>query len=253
MQKKKIILIIGGHDPTNGAGISADIETANYFNFHSISILTCTTIQNTAKVIKINKMPKNYIYDCYKEVIKDFKVNVIKIGLLPTINSSKEVLKIINHRNMKNIPIIIDPIIKSGSNIKLISNNNLNYLIKNVYPKANLITPNIYEYKFLKKITNNFKKRNIENILITNYKDMDNLIKLRLKKEYLKTEKIFHIKKINKKFHGTGCTFSTALACNIDKNIEKSIKLSINYMNKIMSLPSIPGKKQYFLNRSLKK
>ena len=67
MQKKKVILIIGGHDPTSGAGISADIETANYFNFHSLSILTCSTIQNTSKVIKVNDMPKDYIYNCYKE------------------------------------------------------------------------------------------------------------------------------------------------------------------------------------------
>ena len=200
-------------------------------------------------------MPKDYIYNCFKEIVKEFKVNVIKIGLLPNINASKEVLKIINDRRMKNIPIIIDPIIKSGANNKLTSKNNLIYLIKNVYPKAKLITPNMYEYNVLKKITNSFKKKNIQNILITNYENKDKLIKLNLKKKYLTEEKIFHIKKINRNFHGTGCTFSTALACNIanNKNIEKSIKISINYMKKITSLPSISGTKQSFLNRGLHK
>ena len=70
MKKKKIILIIGGHDPTGGAGIVADIETAGHYNFHALSILTCTTIQNTSKVVKVNKMPKNYIYESFKTISK---------------------------------------------------------------------------------------------------------------------------------------------------------------------------------------
>ena len=255
MQKKKVILIIGGHDPTSGAGISADIETANYFNFHSLSILTCSTIQNTSKVIKVNDMPKDYIYNCYKEVIKEFKINVIKIGLLPSIKSSKEVFKIINDRRVKNIPIIMDPIIKSGSNNKLTTYNNLNYIIKNIYPKAKIITPNIYEYKVLKKITNNFKEKNFENILITDYESKGKLLKLKLKKKYLSKDKNFHVKKFNKNFHGTGCAFSTAIACNIGqkKNIEKSIILSLNYMQKTVSTSNMSGKKQAFLNRNLQK
>ena len=53
MKKKKIILVIGGHDPTGGAGIVADIETAANFKLHALSILTCTTIQNRNKMIKI--------------------------------------------------------------------------------------------------------------------------------------------------------------------------------------------------------
>ena len=77
----KIILIIGGHDPTGGAGITADIETANHFNCHPLSILTCTTIQDTSGVIKINNMPKDYIYKCFDKLIKEFKVNAIKINL----------------------------------------------------------------------------------------------------------------------------------------------------------------------------
>ena len=80
MQKKKIILIIGGHDPTGGAGITADIETANHFNCHPLSILTCTTIQDTAGVTKISNMPKDYIYKCFDKLINEFKVNVITSG-----------------------------------------------------------------------------------------------------------------------------------------------------------------------------
>ena len=251
MRKKKVILIIGGHDPTGGAGITADIETANHFNCHPLSILTCTTIQDTSGVIKINNMPKDYIYKCFDKLIKEFKVNVIKIGLIPSLTASKEISRILNNKKIKNVPVIIDPIIKSGSGTELITKNNLNYVIKNIYPKSTLLTPNIYEYNMIEKLFNS--DNNINNILVTNYNIKNNKIILNLKITKYQREKIFSIKKFKKKFHGTGCTFSTAIACNISKNIsiEKSIKISLSYMKESILNSSIDGKKQSFLSRNL--
>ena len=251
MRKKKVILIIGGHDPTGGAGITADIETANHFNCHPLSILTCTTIQDTSGVIKINNMPKDYIYKCFDKLIKEFKVNAIKIGLIPSLAASKEISRILNSKKIKNVPVIIDPIIKSGSGTELITKNNLNYVIKNIYPKSTLLTPNIYEYNIIEKLFNS--DYNINKILVTNYNIKNNKIILNLKITNYPKEKIFSIKKFKKKFHGTGCTFSTAIACNISKNIsiEKSIKISLSYMKESIINSSIDGKKQSFLSRNL--
>ena len=150
MTKKKVILLIGGHDPTGGAGITADIETALNYNFHAISILSCTTIQNTSKFTKINKMPNNYLINCFKEIIKEFSIDVVKIGLLPNINISKEVFSILQHKKLNKVPIIVDPIIKSGNNKILSPKNNLEFIIKKILPVSEIITPNIKEYKFLK-------------------------------------------------------------------------------------------------------
>jgi len=247
--KKKIILIISGHDPTGGAGITADIETANYFNFHSVSILTCSTVQNTQGVVGINKMPENYIYKSFLGIIKEFKIDVIKIGLLPNIKASKEVMRIINHKKIIGVPIIIDPIIKSGRNNKLTTNDNLQFLIKNIYPRADLITPNNYEYGIIEKNIINFK-----NIIITDHEITSKLITLKLKQDSLKKEKKFTVCHINKNFHGTGCTFSTAIACNIamQHKIEKSVKISLSYIQKTILSSKISGIKQSFLNRGLK-
>jgi len=247
--KKKIILIISGHDPTGGAGITADIETAHYFNFHSISILTCSTVQSTQGVFKINKMPENYIYKSFVEIIKEFKIDVIKIGLLPTIKASKEVMRIINHKKIIGVPIIIDPIIKSGGGNVLTSDNNLQFLIKNIYPRANLITPNNYEYGLIEKNIINFK-----NVIITDHKISTELITLKLKEDSLKKERKFTARRINKDFHGTGCTFSTAIACNIamQYKIETSIKIALTYIQKTILSSKISGLRQSFLNRGIK-
>jgi len=247
--KKKIILIISGHDPTGGAGITADIETANYFNFHSVSILTCSTIQNTYGVLEVNKMPENYIYKSFLAIIKEFEIDVIKIGLLPNIKASKEVMKIINHKKTTGVPIIIDPIIKSGGNDILTSDNNLRFLIKNIYPRAYLITPNNYEYGIIEKNIISFK-----NIIITDYEITSKLITLKLKEDSLKKERKFTVRLINKNFHGTGCTFSTAIACNIamQHKIEKSIRIALTYIQKTILSSKLSGAQQSFLNRDLK-
>ena len=253
MKKKKIILVIGGHDPTGGAGIVADIETAGHYNFHALSILSCTTIQNTSKMTKVNKMPKNYIYQSFQEIIKEFKIDVIKIGLLPSIQSSKEVFKILNNSKIKGVPIVLDPIIKTGSNIKVTTDNNLKFLAKNIYPKAEIITPNIYEYNIIKNITNNFKEKNIKNILITDYEIKNKHIKLRLKDNIKNQDSYYQINRYGKNYHGTGCTFSTALACSIGlkRTYDESIKIAISYMKDAIKTSSISGKKQLFLNRKL--
>jgi len=249
MKRKKILLAIGGHDPTGGAGISADIETSAHFNYHVLSILTCTTVQNTGRVQKIYKIPKNYIIESFKEIIKEFKIDVIKIGLLPNIQCSKEVLKILINQKTKNIPIIIDPIINSGSGKKLVTENNLKFLTKKVYPLSDLLTPNIDEYNKIKK---NIKKNNINNILITNFNTNKKSITLKLIKNNPEIEKDFIIEKFYKVYHGTGCTFSTAVACNIGLNndVNRSIQEALKYMKKAITTSSIVGKNQSFLNRN---
>ena len=251
MKKKKIILILSGHDPSGGAGIVADIETANYFNFHCLSILTCTTIQNTEKVYKINEMPNNYIYESFKKIIKEFEINVIKIGLIPSIKCSKEIVKIISDKRLKGVPLIIDPIIKAGSNNFLTAENNIKFMIKNIYSKADLITPNIYEHQIIKNLSTNNKEKKSKNIIITDYKVSEKLITLKLLKKNNKKIKIFQTKKFNGIFHGTGCTLSTAIACNIgvSKNLEKSIQKSLDYLMNTIKLCNLSGKKQFLLNR----
>ena len=252
MKKKKVILVIGGHDPTSGAGISADIETSAHFGCHALSLLTCTTIQNTNKIVSVNKMPKNYIINGFRELISEFKINVIKIGLIPNIQASKEILELLNSKKMKNTPIIIDPIIKSGSGTMLTNNNNLKFLIENIYPRASLLTPNLLEFETIE----NFKKKDCINkigkIIITNYQIKNNFINLKFIDKKKIIEKNFKIEKYKKTYHGTGCTFATAIACNIahQNNIEKSIKIALKYIKKTIVLSNINGKKQSFLNRS---
>ena len=74
MKRSKNLLVISGHDPTGGAGIQADIEVSRNFNIKVFSVLTCSTIQNTSKVIKVTSSKKNYIKTSYSEYIFLYKL-----------------------------------------------------------------------------------------------------------------------------------------------------------------------------------
>ena len=92
----------------------------------------------------------------------------------------------------------------------------------------------------------------ISKIIITNYQIKNNFITLKFIDNKKIIEKNFKTEKYRKTYHGTGCTFATAIACNIahQNNIEKSIKIALKYIKKTIILSNINGKKQSFLNRS---
>ena len=101
MYRKKNILVISGHDPTGGAGIIADTETAIGKKIRVLSILSCITAQNSSKVINVKSVPSGYISKCYELIRSEFKIDGIKIGLLPSISISKEVQKILSKKRIK--------------------------------------------------------------------------------------------------------------------------------------------------------
>ena len=64
----KNILIIGGHDPTGGAGIQADIEVSNKYKCNAFVVITCLTSQNTKNVYMVQNAKKDLVYDSIKKV-----------------------------------------------------------------------------------------------------------------------------------------------------------------------------------------
>ena len=52
--KKPIVLVIAGHDPSGGAGIQADIESIVNAGCHAVTVITSLTAQNTSEVTNIS-------------------------------------------------------------------------------------------------------------------------------------------------------------------------------------------------------
>ena len=210
-----LILSIAGHDPTGGAGIQVDAQIANHHGKHCLSILTCETIQNLKSFEKIIPQEKKYIQESFDNLLKNFSLKYFKIGLVPNIEIASKLGSLIA-ANKPEI-LVIDPILKSGTGKKLFLKKDLNSLIQNLYKKATLLTPNMYE---LKTLTN--KKNIIDGILFLLDKGIENVYvtgefkKGKIRNHlYSKGEvvNIDEVPKVKTIIHGSGCALSTSILC----------------------------------------
>ena len=210
-----LILSIAGHDPTGGAGIQVDAKIANHHGKHCLSILTCETIQNLKSFEKIIPQEKKYIQESFDNLLKNFSLKYFKIGLVPNIEIASKLGSLIA-ANKPEI-LVIDPILKSGTGKKLFLKKDLNSLIQNLYNKATLLTPNMYE---LKTLTN--KKNIIDGILFLLDQGIENVYvtgefkKGKIRNHlYSKGEvvNIDEVPKVKTIIHGSGCALSTSILC----------------------------------------
>ena len=241
MKPKSKILIIAGSDSSGGAGIQADIKTVTALGGYAMTAITAVTSQNTTGVNSIIAIPPREIEKQILFTSKDIKPDAIKIGMLHSTEVILSVKKSL--RKLKTKKIILDPVMVSKGGFKLINNNAIRTLKKNLISKVYLITPNIPEAEVLTNIqiknlddmiraANILLKLGVKNILLKgghfNAKILNDIL---LNKKELKIFKNRRIK--TKNTHGTGCTLSSAIttyfACG--KTLNKSCELAIKYVN----------------------
>lgn len=235
----KTILIIAGSDSGGGAGIQADIKTAEYFKVFSTTAITAVTAQNSLGVEAVFDLPTDFIQKQLDAITKDFKINAVKIGML----SNKDVIDLTYEfiKDLK-IPIVLDPVFISKAGSTLMSDENIAHL-KKLFKFTTILTPNLHEAKklFKTKPNGDFEVIAPCDTVITNIKNGNlSIDKLYYKNGSMKEFKTKFIDSTN--LHGTGCSFSTAIAANLalGKNIEEAILLAKNYIyNAIKFAPKL--------------
>tara|TARA_R110001592_G_C13161810_1_gene748995 strand:- start:1501 stop:2367 length:867 start_codon:yes stop_codon:yes gene_type:complete len=143
MNHKKNVLTIAGSDSSGGAGIQADIKTFEALNIYSASIITSVTAQNTQGVQQVFDLPDDIVSSQLNSVLSDINFSAVKIGML----KRQSYIEIVARKLQEHSPIIIvlDPVMISSSGHRLLDEDALLSLIKNIFPLASLITPNIPE------------------------------------------------------------------------------------------------------------
>ena len=249
MYPKSKVLIIAGSDSSGGAGIQADIKTVTSLGSYAMTAVTAVTAQNTMGVKQITQIPTKNVQKQMTMILNDIGSDAVKIGMLHNVSIIKCVYRILKKYNLKNI--VLDPVMVAKGGTKLINNNSITYLKKLLLPLAKLITPNIPEAEILIgcrisnkedmiKAAKTILNMGSENVLLKG-----GHLKSKMICDILATKKgikVFSKKKIKtKNTHGTGCTLSSALATCLSqkKNIVKSCKISLRYVDK--AIASAPG------------
>ncbi|MCS7201417.1 MAG: bifunctional hydroxymethylpyrimidine kinase/phosphomethylpyrimidine kinase [Dictyoglomus sp.] len=216
----KKILVIAGYDPSGGAGLLSDLKTIHSLGGYALCIPTCLTIQDTQKVYEVFKIDEKIILKNLEIILSDCMIDAVKIGVLYSKNIISIVCNIIKKYNLKNI--VLDPIIRPTTGVSLLEESALEEL-KNLISLCDIITPNIPEAEILTKI----KIKNIEDAKLSakilrelgaktvvikgGHWEGEKIIDILFKDNnfYIKSSKRINTEK---EVHGTGCTFSSALA-----------------------------------------
>ena len=240
-QKIPKALTIAGSDSGGGAGIQADLKTFFSLGVYGSSVITAITAQNTKEVTAVHNVPLDIIEKQIDAVLSDIGADAVKIGMLFNSETIKIIANSLKNHNMTNI--VLDPVMVAASGAKLLRDDSIEALKKELIPLSLIITPNIPEAEVLvnKKIeTIDDVKNTAKEILNLGCKSV--LMKgghLKLNNGVIDVfyngNEFIEIKnnKIDKVGHGTGCTLSSAIAANISKGMElrEAVKSAIDYVH----------------------
>lgn len=138
-----VCLTIAGLDPSGGAGIIADIKTFSAFGCFAAAAVSSVTFQNTMGVFGAAHQSAESVRRQVEPMLEDYEIAAIKTGMLPTREIVEEVARLIETNNLKNV--VVDPVVRSTSGFDLIDDAALRAVTEELFPLADLITPNIPE------------------------------------------------------------------------------------------------------------
>jgi hydroxymethylpyrimidine/phosphomethylpyrimidine kinase len=239
------LLIVAGSDSSAGAGIQADLKTAGAFGCYAQTAITAVTAQNTRGVTAIHLVPAEIVAAEIAACLSDIGADAIKIGMLGSAKIVKAVAQALRKR-AKKIPVVLDPVMISTSGHRLLAENAVAAMTKELFPLATLVTPNIPEAKALAKLKSSARN------------DAEaagrRLIAMGAKAALIKGGhatratiddvmvwsggvEVYAFPRIRTRHtHGTGCTLSTAIACGLAQG---------------MSLPLAVGRAREYVQRAI--
>jgi hydroxymethylpyrimidine/phosphomethylpyrimidine kinase len=141
------VLSIAGSDSGGGAGIQADLKTFSALGCFGMTAITALTAQNTMGVRAIHGVPPEMLRDQIDAVVQDIGVDAVKIGMLHASDIVRTVAQSVDQHHMKNV--VFDPVMVATSGAVLINQDAVDVLVREMFPRAALITPNLDEASLL--------------------------------------------------------------------------------------------------------
>ncbi|MBD3351905.1 MAG: bifunctional hydroxymethylpyrimidine kinase/phosphomethylpyrimidine kinase [Candidatus Lokiarchaeota archaeon] len=149
-ETKPIVLTVAGHDPSSGAGLTADIRTFENVGVYGMSICTAITIQNAEKVFEWQSVDINLVKKQFNVIFDSYEIKAVKTGML----GSKEVINLVKeYKENNDFTLVVDPIIMSGSGTRLADENYEDQIMNKLFPVVDVITVNKFEAELFSKKT----------------------------------------------------------------------------------------------------
>jgi len=240
-----VALTIAGSDSGGGAGIQADLKTFAAHGVFGTSALTAVTAQNTVAVTGIEELSPSLVGLQIDAVVSDIGVDAVKTGML----SSRSLIEVVarkleEHRLEKTV---VDPVMVAKSGARLLDPGAVDALARCLLPRAFVVTPNLPEAERLV----GFPLEDENSILEAAKRIVEMGAKAALVKGghgrgeesvdvlyYRGRFRHYRAPRIpTKNTHGTGCTFSAAIAAELalGRELEEAVERAKGYLTKALS------------------
>ncbi len=248
-----VCLTIAGLDPSGGAGVIADIKAFRAFGCFGAAVVTSLTFQNTTGVFGAEHISAENVLRQAEPVFDDYTVAAVKTGMLPSGETVKTVSRLFAERGVTEL--IVDPVVRSTSGFDLIDDGTLKVLIRELFPLARLVTPNIPEAEritgikivdkeSMEKAGRSIRSMGAENVLIKGghaiqTDDDQRAIDTLFANDGVHSFEADLIR--TTATHGTGCTLSAAIAANLalGRSLEEAVDLSKQFVKE--AIRQAPG------------
>ena len=216
------VLTIAGSDSGGGAGIQADLKVITCLGAFGMSAITALTAQNTEGVHGIHAIPPEFVAQQIAVCLDDIGADAAKTGMLCNGPIVRAVAAVLREKGIQNL--VVDPVMVSKSGHRLLDEDAEAAVIAEILPLAEVVTPNLPEASHLAGFeveTMADMERAAKALLAMGPKAVivkgghlaDDAVDLfydgsefiRLPSERIAT----------KNTHGTGCSFSAALATEL--------------------------------------
>ncbi len=141
------LLTIAGSDSGGGAGIQADLKTFSALGCFGMTAITALTAQNTTGVRAIHGVPPDMLTDQIDAVLEDIGVDAVKIGMLHSPDIVQAVASAIDRHALPHV--VLDPVMVATSGAVLIDSPAIAALVRELFHRAVLVTPNLDEASLL--------------------------------------------------------------------------------------------------------
>ena len=157
----RTLLTIAGHDPSSGAGITADLQTFAAHRLFGTSAITALTVQSTLGVTELKTVDPAFLRRALDHLVADLPPAGIKIGMLGSSEIAATVAGFLatlrpqegnstaGNQPLSAPPVVLDPILRATSGADLLPPAAIETLHHQLLPVVTWITPNWSELSAL--------------------------------------------------------------------------------------------------------
>lgn len=235
----KKVLSIAGSDCSGGAGIQADLKTFSAHGVFGMAAIASVVAENTFRVIEFQNVRPDIIEKQIDAVFEDIPPDAVKVGMLSCREGMLAVAGKLREWQAQNV--VVDPVMYAKNGCPLMEPDSIDTLIAEVVPLADVLTPNIPEAEKISGISIQTRDDMIKAAHLIHKMGCRAVLVKGGHSQGDATDVLFNGKDIyffssprihTKNTHGTGCTFSSAIAANLANGypVDEAVRLAKEYI-----------------------